>query len=121
MNSPAILRSIGKRGGWQLVQTDTLKIEYVQLPITDTLVTFIYRILEPFPLAWTVDSCTSAQLLAESLENRVKRKARERFIGMIHSVNPDTLRKEAPWIFDITKSSIQECEIVPIQDPDDPR
>lgn len=122
----------------KLVKTDTVKMEYVKLPVTNLQYRFLYRFIEPIPTVWVEGAVPVFRRTATLKSNGIvdqedKSLLEKKNDGLLkESLNEfatstwrilcladmpeDKIPQEARWLINIKKSNIYECEIKRIEE-----
>jgi hypothetical protein len=108
----------------KITKTDTLLMEYVELPHADLSVRFLYRFREPVETLWEVGSFSLVQLLLLRTEEFSERTAKEaaiksfgltKWYDMLALAAKELKRDDdTSWLSNVSKVALCECHIVPL-------
>jgi hypothetical protein len=102
----------------KVTKTDTLKVEYMPLAITDLSVPFIWRTTEPLLGPWIVGRFTVIQTFNKSFEELIGQMAlddwKERQKWLADYETP--VVPEIQWLLDINKVKVVKVTTVPQED-----
>lgn len=100
----------------EIKETDTLVIQYVEMPVTDLAFRFLYRFTHPIEIVWQngrVSSLLYCPYPERSIENLLTEFALDKWKDFIKESAPEGLPEEAKWLLDTKKVQLVPCEIIP--------
>lgn len=93
----------------QIVETNTLLMEYVRLPIIDLSARFLYRFVEPVPTGWVEGRITMFEMFEmKTYEEVLNKFALKEWVEIW---NRSLTEGERPFLIKDVK--LRECMIVP--------
>lgn len=95
-----------------ITDTDTLKMEYLPLPVMDMKHRFLYRFLEPVETVWIPAAISLS--IADGKEGSLKKFALKTFKAMVKESGPseDLLHPRIQKLLQTSKCEVIECQIV---------
>jgi hypothetical protein len=100
----------------KVVKTDTLVVEYVELPMHDLNSSFIYRFMEPIPTVWQMGRRSLYEIVQDK-GNHIGNLSTY-FLSKWREMLPPDLQpplgwenQDYMWLYDVNKTLLIKCHI----------
>jgi len=102
----------------KVVKTDTLIVEYVELPMHDLNSSFIYRFMEPIPTVWQMGRRSLYEMLSTAPLEERQGNLSTYFLSKWREMLPPDLQpplgwenQDYMWLYDVNKTILIKCHI----------
>lgn len=102
-----------------VVKTDTLLVEYVDLAMNSLDFNFLYRFLEPVPTVWQLGHRTLLEVLKDTSENQKRAGLSEYFLKRWREMLPPDMQpplgwenEDYEWLYNVNKTCVYKSNIV---------
>src|SRR5271166_4637622 len=108
---------ITKGSPMKIIETDTIEMEYVTLPLIDVSVRFLYRFSTPVETVWMTDGRVRIPMYSQPTYTTLEEYITEFGINkvremVLENTKEEDIPAEAKWLLKMNKVNLHQCKIV---------